>query len=53
MPIETKTDQNQNSDETESHADERAKLAGSALSACGGSEPPFAEKIPDADAEME
>src|ERR1700756_4916442 len=53
MPVEAETDENQNSDETECEGNDRAKLAGSALGFNGGGESPFAEEIPDANAEVE
>ena len=53
MPIEAEADENQHAYKTEGDRDENAELAGSALGLNGGGESPLAEKIPDADAEME
>ena len=53
MPVEAETDENQNADETERKGNHRAELAGGALGFNGGGESPFAQEIPDADAEME
>ena len=53
MPVEAEADENQDADETEREGNDRAKMASGALGFNGGSESPLAEKIPDADAEME
>src|SRR5215470_5022770 len=52
MPVEAKADKNQNADEAEGESDENAELPGSVLRLDGGSDSPFAEEIPDANAEM-
>src|ERR1700751_1232941 len=53
MPIETETDEDQEAHEAESKSDNHAELPGGALGFHRGGESPLAEKIPDADAEME
>src|SRR5262249_50142951 len=53
MPIETETDEDQQAYETERKGNDHAELAGGALSFNCGGESPLAEKIPDADAQME
>src|SRR5579863_8143105 len=53
MPVETETDENQNADHAKSECDGETEMTGGLLRANGGGESPFAQEIPDADAEME
>ena len=53
MPVEAEADENQNADEAEGEGDDHAELPGGSLGFNSGGESPLAEKIPDADAEME
>ena len=53
MPVEAKTESDQNADDAERDADDHAELPGGSLRAHGGRQSPFAEKIPDADAQVE
>src|SRR5258708_4625867 len=53
MPVEAEADEDQHADETEGDGDDHAELTRGTLSLDGGGESPLAEKIPDADAEME
>jgi len=53
MPIETETDEDQDTNETECEGDEHAELTGGALGFDGGGKSPLTQEIPDADAKME
>src|ERR1700739_534597 len=53
MPIKTETGEDQEAHEAEGEGDNHAELPGGALGFHRGGESPLAEKIPDADAEME
>src|ERR1700739_3429353 len=53
MPIKTETGKEQAAQEAEGEGDNQAGLPGGALGFHRGGESPLAEKIPDADAEME
>src|SRR2546429_9902944 len=53
MPIESETKNDQDSDYAERNANKRAKSPGRLLRLDGGRQPPLAQEIPDAHAEVE
>src|SRR5260370_22470294 len=53
MPIKSKTQNNQNSNEAERNSNQRAKASRCLLRPDRGRQPPFAQEIPDTHTEME
>src|SRR5579862_2578165 len=53
MPVKTETEENENADQREEGGDGHAEHAGLFLRRGRNGDAPLAEKIPDADAEME
>src|SRR5690242_20382166 len=53
MPVEAEADEDQNAYETEGDGDDHPEMPGGVLGFDGRGESPFAEEIPDADAEVE
>src|SRR5271170_7660303 len=53
MPVKAEAQNNQHTHDAKRDTDQSAELAGGALGARGGGESPFAQEIPDPDAEME
>jgi hypothetical protein len=52
MPIQAKTENYQNSDNTEYYSDQNAQLAGGTLRPSSSRKAPLAKKIPDAHAQV-
>src|SRR5713101_2923919 len=52
MPVESETNNNQNADDAKRHSNKRAKAARRLLRLHSGRQPPLAQEIPDARAEM-